>query len=981
MIYLQGIRQLLPFLICLSCFSPCLAQPTLDADLKKPARYENRILRAEKTGEKKFTIPRRFFQNTYTHFNYAFNAQYKLTQVVENAKLQHVDHYTELLSFYNYTIENTSAQKTELDSVIFKVNSGVFLHDLRSDWMDNIYLLMGQAYYYRNTLDTAFMTFQYMNYAFSPKEADGYDKPIASNANEDGNNLKVATVEKRNLVKKAFSAPPSRNDALVWLIRTYITRNQMGEAGTLIQTLRNDPNFPKRLLPELAEVTAYWFYQTPQFDSAAFYLQQALPAAGTKQEKARWEYLIGQLYSRAGKSAEAKAAFKQCILHTLNPIMEVAAQLQYTMEISGDNAVDWQSALDALDKMARREKYMNYRDLIYYTMAKIELRRNDLAAAKNHLLKSIKYNNNNPEQKTRSYLLLGELAFKTSDYALAAHHYDSVVTSYLAEAEIEPIDERKKILQSISPFYAVIHRQDSLQKLAALPEAERTAILKKYLRLLRKQQGLKEDEQGAVAGGPVLLPSGNLVATDLFSDNANGEWYFYNNTLKSRGFNEFRTKWGNRANRDNWRRSSSVSNVSFNKETVADNKTVADEVSNLSIETLLSQLPIEPAQLKISNDSILQAQYQLAYALQNKFEDYASAASLYEGLQQRFPGNKVEADVLYNLAICYRKLGKHDQLNTTIGALSKNYPNNRQTKMAIDPVGVQALDSAENRKATATYNTIYNLFIEGHFDEAIAAKLGADSVFGNNYWSPQLLYIQGIYYIRQKQDSLAMVTLGQLAAQYPDHVMASKANQLMGVLSRRAEIENYLTNLQIERPADSGAVVITEPTIVVKDTVANVLPAISKPALAKTQAAADSSRLKKAAPVLPAGNLFTRHAEQPHFVVLVLDQVDPVYVNEARNAFIRYNKERYYNQPMNVVIVELSAQVKLVSISGLANEKAAIDYLQEAKIQAPKDIIPWLKGNKYYFLPIAQDNMDLLISNKNLPAYRDFMHQLFPDLQ
>jgi tetratricopeptide (TPR) repeat protein len=981
MIYLQGIRQILPFLICLSCFSPCLAQPTLDADLKKPAKYENRILRAEKTGEKKFTIPRRFFQNTYTHFNYAFNAQYKLTQVVENAKLQHVDHYAELLSFYNYTIENTSAQKTELDSVIFKVNSGVFLHDLRSDWMDNIYLLMGQAYYYRNTLDTAFMTFQYMNYAFSPKEADGYDKPIASNANEDGNNLKVATVEKRNLVKKAFSAPPSRNDALVWLIRTHITRNQMGEAGTLIQTLRNDPNFPKRLLPELAEVTAYWFYQTPQFDSAAFYLQQALPAAGSKQEKARWEYLIGQLYSRAGKSVEAKAAFKQCILHTLNPIMEVAAQLQYTMEISGDNAVDWQSALDALDKMARREKYMNYRDLIYYTMAKIEVRRNDLAAAKNHLFKSIKYNTNNPEQKTRSYLLLGELAFKISDYALAAHHYDSVVTSYLAEPEIEPIDERKKILQSVSPFYAVIHRQDSLQKLAALPEAERTAILKKYLRQLRKQQGLKEDEQVAVAGGPVLLPSGNLVATDLFSDNANGEWYFYNNTLKSRGFNEFRTKWGNRANRDNWRRSSSVSNVSFNKETIADNKTVADEVSNLSIETLLSQLPIEPAQLKISNDSILQAQYQLAYALQNKFEDYASAASLYEGLQQRFPGNKVEADVLYNLAICYRKLGKNEQLNTTIGALSKNYPNTRQTKMAIDPAGVQAADSAENRKATATYNTIYNLFIEGHFDEAIAAKNGADSLFGNHYWSPQLLYIQGIYYIRQKQDSLALVTLGQLAAQYPDHVMASKANQLMGVLSRRAEIENYLTNLQIERPADSGAVVITEPAIVVKDTVANVLPAISKPALAKTQAAADSSRLKKGAPVLPAANLFTRHAEQPHFVVLVLDQVDPVYVNEARNAFIRYNKERYYNQPMNVVIVELSAQVKLVSISGLANEKAAMDYLQEAKIQAPKDIIPWLKGNKYYFLPIAQDNMDLLISNKNLPAYRDFMHQLFPDLQ
>ncbi|ULQ53486.1 hypothetical protein [Flavihumibacter fluvii] len=208
MINIQGIRYFFPLLFCLSCFFPGLGQPTLDPDLKKPVKYENRILRAEKTGEKKFTVPRRFFQNTYTHYNYAFNARNKLTQVLENAKSQHIDRYSELLSFYNYSLENTALQKTELDSVIYKVNAGVFLHDLRSDWMDNIYLMMGEAYYYRNTLDTAFMTFQYMNYAFSPKEEGGYDKIIASNANEDGNNLKVSTLENRNLIDRTFSAPP-----------------------------------------------------------------------------------------------------------------------------------------------------------------------------------------------------------------------------------------------------------------------------------------------------------------------------------------------------------------------------------------------------------------------------------------------------------------------------------------------------------------------------------------------------------------------------------------------------------------------------------------------------------------------------------------------------------------------------------------------------------------------------------------------------
>ena len=981
MINTKGIRYLLPLLFCLTCFFPGLGQPTLDPDLKKPVKYENRILRAEKTGEKKFTIPRRFFQNTYTHYNYAFNARNKLNMVLENAKAQHIDRYAELLSFYNYTLESTAEQKTELDSVIYKVNAGIFLHDLRSNWMDNIYILMGEAYYYRNTLDTAFMTFQYMNYAFSPKEEDGYDKVIASNSNEGGNNLKVATVEKRNIVDRAFSEPPSRNDALVWLIRTHISRQDMATAGTLIQTLRNDPDFPKRLAPQLAEVTAFWFYNRPQYDSAAFYLEQALPAATNRQEMARWEYLLGQLYSRAGKPEQAKEAFRRCIQHTLNPVMEVAAQLQSTQEINSLDEVDWQAALAALDKMAHREKYAEYRDLIYYTMAKIELRRNKVPEAKHHLQKSVKYSINNPEQKSRSFILLGDVNFSQSLYQEASRNYDSATTSMLPEDEVKQVEDRKTILHTLVPFYEVIQRQDSLQKLAAMPEAERNAILKKQLRLLRKQQGLKDEDQGAVAGGPVLLPSGNLKASDLFSDNNSGEWYFYNNSLKSRGFTEFRTKWGNRPNTDNWRRSSSVSNITFNKE-IAKEQAASDsaEAGGLTMESLTRELPIGPEKLKISNDSVLQAQYQLAYGIQNKLEDYASAATLYEQLQQRFPGNAVEADVLYNLSICYRKLGRNDQLAATVGKLSQDYPKNRQTRLAVDPVGVQAADSAMSRKATANYTEIYNLFIEGKFDEANAAKKQADSSYGTHYWTPQLLYIESIYEMRTRQDSLALQTLGQIVTQFPDHLLAERANNLVSVLQRRHEIEQYLDTLQVVRPVEDSVIVlqdeIVHPTV---DSVKMIKAAVAKPELAKNKPAADSIRLKKTAPVLLPASLFNRHAEQAHFVVLVLDQVDPVYVNEARNAFLRYNKEKYYNQPMNVVITSLSDQLKLVSISGLANEQAAVEYIQQAKVLAPKEIIPWLKGNKYYFLPIAQDNMDLLISNKNLPAYRDFLKQLFPD--
>ncbi|MBD0279815.1 MAG: hypothetical protein ICV81_17900, partial [Flavisolibacter sp.] len=50
------------------------AQLGFDLDIKKPEPYDNRELRAERTSQKKFTLTRRIYQGTTTHYNYFFNA-------------------------------------------------------------------------------------------------------------------------------------------------------------------------------------------------------------------------------------------------------------------------------------------------------------------------------------------------------------------------------------------------------------------------------------------------------------------------------------------------------------------------------------------------------------------------------------------------------------------------------------------------------------------------------------------------------------------------------------------------------------------------------------------------------------------------------------------------------------------------------------------------------------------------------------------
>jgi hypothetical protein len=147
------------FFLVITCFCltvlPSLGQLGIKFDIKKPKQYETRVLKSEKADQKKFTLPRRFIQNTTTHYNYVFNATNKLNEVLERAKSAHRDDYAELLSFYNYSLDITAQDKMQLDSIIYKSNTGIVLHDLRNDWVDNLFLLWGAAYYLRKDFDSA----------------------------------------------------------------------------------------------------------------------------------------------------------------------------------------------------------------------------------------------------------------------------------------------------------------------------------------------------------------------------------------------------------------------------------------------------------------------------------------------------------------------------------------------------------------------------------------------------------------------------------------------------------------------------------------------------------------------------------------------------------------------------------------------------------------------------------------------------------
>lgn len=976
------------FLILFGLPNLVLSQPTWTFDPfgkeKKPEKFENRKLGSEKTAEKKFTVPRNFYQNTVTHYNYYFNANNRVNSVVDRAKLSLKDDYTNLLAFYPYSLESTASQKIELDSVIYTSTAGILLHDLRNDWIDNMYMLIGKAYFFRKDFDSALMTFQFINYNLFPRKRknDDDDKIIGTNSSASGSSISIASKEKRNILQKIMAQPPSRNDAIIWLARTLIEKDEFGESGGLINTLQNDPNLPKRLRNDLDEVTAYWFFKQGNYDSAAVHLEKALSTAETKQDKSRWEFLLAQLYEQSGNYAKASDYYDKASRHTVDPLMDIYARLNDAKMMKGNgDPKQLDRSIDNLVKMGRKDKFDAYRDIVYYSAGQLSLQKPDTNAAIAFFRKSLKYNESNINYRNRAYLQLGDIAYNRKQYRLAATMYDSLQTGTdsLLEKRIAQIQDRKIALAKIAEAIDNIEREDSLQHIAAMQPAERDDFVKKLVRKLRKEKGYKDDGS---SGPDTNLFNTNQQQTDIFAGNNNtkGEWYFNNSSLKSRGFNEFKGKWGNRTNVDNWRRKSAIETNINNPVNPAgtgkDPKTVksgnakdslknttAQQQEDISFEGLMKNLPLTKEKLTESNETLASNMFELAQLYQNELEEYQLAANTYEEYLQRFPDRLLDGEVYLALYFCYTKLGDKSKAELYKGLLNTKFADSKSAQVLNKPVSSSS-PQAKNPEVTKLYEDIYNLFIEGNFEKAIAEKKKADSLYGVNYWTPQLSYIEALHYVKNRDDSTAIKVLQSIIDKDPASPLKEKAATMIDVLKRRAEIESYLTSLEVTRADEDKPVKVDDKPVVVKPPTTPIVRIDS---------------VQKAVPPPPlSSGPFVMSLTSPHFVLMVLDKVDQVYVTEARNAFNRYNRENYYGQTININKDALDADRNLLVISSFPDAATALLYYDKIKRSAAAEV-SWLPANKYSFLIITEENLQKLKTNKDIPGYKALLNTQFPN--
>jgi outer membrane protein assembly factor BamD (BamD/ComL family) len=366
-----------------------------------------------------------------------------------------------------------------------------------------------------------------------------------------------------------------------------------------------------------------------------------------------------------------------------------------------------------------------------------------------------------------------------------------------------------------------------------------------------------------------------------------------------------------------------------------------------------------------------------------ELEDCAAATETLEELRTRFPKYSKMEEVLFNLYYCYNKHGEIAKAGAIKTLMNQQYAGSKLTTIVTtgkDPL----VNEERNTSATKTYEKVYDLFIEGNFDEAIARKKQADSIYGSNHWTPQLLYIESVYYIKQRQDSSAAVVLNNIITQFGGTPLADKATTLLNVLSRRSQIERELQNMVITMPPPDTTERQSE--IIVSGKPITNLPPVKndsinapgvKPPVAITRPAFDTAN-KQPVKQVPGGPAYTYEAGTPHYVVVVLTKVDPIFVNEAKNAFARYNRDTYYNKQMQAELVDIDADNRLLLISPFTNAAEALLYVEQTRPKTASEIIPWLKGGKYSYSIITDKNLGVLKDSKDLDKYKQFLDKNVP---
>jgi tetratricopeptide (TPR) repeat protein len=716
----------------------------------------------------------RFYQGMTARYNIYFNGNESFKAGLVKIAKNYQDDYAELLKVFDYSDPSSASTcSSDMERAIQKASKLISLksitakpkfkenQDLTEDekkllerkeyneWVDDSYLLIGKARFYKHEYKEATAVF---NYCMT-----------------DANDTIIKT------------------EALIWLARLNNETGHFNESSRLLNGFDVAADYSKSLKSMYYTTLADLFIKQKRYQEAIDPLEKSIKLISGKKARCRFTYLLAQLYEKSGDGAKATAFYRKVVKMNPSYDLEFNARINIAgvFDINNGNP---QAIRRELEKMLNDPKNKEYQDQIYYALGNISMKEGDEAEAITYFRKSAVAQSMNQNQKGRSYLALASYYFRKPDYIKANTYYDSTVF-FLDQKypDFQAIRAKSQNLNNLVTQLDIVQKEDSLQKIARMSESERSALIASIIAKI-----VKDESEGKTTDNADKYNVGQYYENQRRSQTSidkEGKWYFYNQTALTFGRSEFRKRWGNRKLEDNWRRSNKtrVNNaIASNNPGETAQKSADTSGTKINIKSpqfYLKNLPLNDTLINISNSKIATAMLNTGKVYAQQIPDTLKSTETFELLINRFPSGELVPEALYNLYIV-NKPSNRAKSETYRQRLLQMYPDNEFARILSDPAYYEKKMS-ELKIVEKIYSDAYNAYTKENFNNAVSISNNALKKYPQDQLAPKFSLLRAYSVGRISDERTFKEELNNVIKTYPGTNESKRAKELVSYLNQR----------------------------------------------------------------------------------------------------------------------------------------------------------------------------------------------------
>lgn len=768
----------------------------------------------------------KFYHNTTAYYNGYFNAREIIKVTKKDFDKNTVEDYSELIPVNRYPDEEQSkAFFPEMNRAIDKTSTVINKHAMPNEkkgknarkeygnWIDENWLIMGVSYFYKREYPAAIEKFEYIVKMYPKDESKYYaklwlartyiemgDYPTALKyineieVEKEAKELKEAKEEKRKKRGKKYSKKKKRKKSR-GRVKTTKKREEVKESKSFLV------KFPKKMRADFYATSADLNLRTGEYKKAIQFLDSAISYEKSKKLRVRYSFIQAQLQQELGNNSKASELYSYVIKKNANYQMAFYAKINRALLADNRNRGELKKELL---KLAKDEKYIEFRDQIFYALADLELQEFRKEQGINYLEKSASYPPSNKSQKGKTFMRLADVYFNDQEYVPAQKYYDSTLLAIdKKSAKYAEIKEKNESLTRLVGYINNIVLQDSLIKIALLPEKQRRDKVEDIL-YKQKIQKLEEERLKQQELNNARSPSPNLQAGNI---GQKGSFWIYNESNKESGQKSFKSIWGTIKLEDNWRRSNKNQSDVAGETEVNNSPVVKDE----EIDAFLAKLPTSKNDLENARLSIINSNYLSGLIYTNVLKNSKEAIKSFKDNKKRFhPNNKITPS-LYQLYVLYQELGKSKDILATKNFILENYPESKEAKIIKDPSYASKLKKGEEKFQTS-YAKAYKL-VEANQNQAAISYI--ETLLNDKDPNPfecKLRFLKSkVYANTGDRDSLEKA-LAQVVENCPNSEIGNIAEVALGKLrNQKLKKENQKVTAYLYEPKETHYFAIVVP--------------------------------------------------------------------------------------------------------------------------------------------------------------------------